>query len=109
MNLVSNGLFLWLTMKSQKPPLKWHLRHKNPHDTTVQLQTPIGSRNNRIRHSIKFTNSKPWMCARFATSFHCACHTSSVVFVTVLISTSLLRSKSPNEHGATNRKKLKSE
>ena len=54
-------------MKSQKPPLKWYHRHKNPHNTTVQLQTPIGSRNNR--HLIKFTNSKLWMCARFATSF----------------------------------------
>ena len=31
------------------------------------------------------------MYARFAASFHCACHTSSVVFSTVPISTSLLR------------------
>ena len=90
-NEPSNGLFLWLTSRSQKPRLKWHHRHKNSHNTTVQLQTPIDSRNNRIRHLVKFRNSNQCMCARFGISFHCACHTSSVVFSTVPISTSLLR------------------
>ena len=90
-NEPSNGLFLWLTSRSQKPPLKWYHRHKNSHNTTVQLQTPIGSRDNHIRLLVKFTNSKHCMYARFAASFHCACHTSSVVFSTVPISTSLLR------------------
>ena len=61
---------------------------QNPHSTTVQPQPPIGSRNNRIRQT---QNS---VCARLATSFHCACHTSSVVLVTVPIRTSLLRCKS---------------
>ena len=105
-NEPSNGLFMWLTSRSQKPPLKWYHRHKNPHNTTVQLQTPIGSRDNHIRPLVKFKNSKHCMYTRFAASFHCACHT---VFSTVPISTSLPRSKSFNEHGATNRKKLKSE
>ena len=72
---------------------------------TIQRQTLIGSRDNLIHHLVKFTNSKQCMCTRFATSFHCAYHTSSVVFFTVPNSTSLLRSKSLNYHRATNRKK----
>ena len=77
---------------------------------TVQLQTPIGLCDNPIRPLVKITNSKQCMCARFATSFHCIYHTSSVVSFTVPISTSLLRSKSLSKYGATKRKKkLKSE
>ena len=33
------------------------------HTTTVQLQTPIDSRYNRIRHLVKFTNLKLFMSA----------------------------------------------
>ena len=42
-NESSNGLFLWLTNRSQKPSLKLNHRRKNPDNTNVQLQTPIGS------------------------------------------------------------------
>ena len=63
-----NGLFLWLTGRLRKPPLKWHRRLKNSHNTTVQLQTLIGSRDNRIRYLVKFNNLKQCMCARFATA-----------------------------------------
>ena len=90
-----NGLFLWLTGRLRKPPLKWHRRLKNSHNTTVQLQTLIGSRDNRIRYLVKFNNLKQCMCTRFATAFNCACHTISVVFFTILVSMSLLRSKRP--------------
>ena len=88
-----NGLFLWLTGRLRKPPLKWHRRLKNSHNTTVQLQTLIGSRDNRIRYLVKFNNLKQCMCTRFATAFNCARHTISVVFFTIPVSMSLLRSK----------------
>ena len=121
---------MWLVSGPQKPPLKWHHRHKNPQNTTVQPQTPISPRDNRIRHLVKFTNSKQCASARsvatsfhcayhtssviiftvlismsVATSFHCAYHTSSVIIFTILISMSLLRFKSLNRLGAKNREK----
>ena len=96
---------MWLVSGPQKPPLKWHHRHKNPQNTTVQPQTPNSPRDNRIRHLVKLTNSKQCASARFATSFHCAYHTSSVIIFTVLISMSLLRFKSLNKLGTKNREK----
>ena len=80
--IIERGLFQWLANRSQKPPLKWYHKHENTKNVTVQPQTPVGSRDNRIHHLVKFTISKQCMCTRFATSFHCACHTSSVVFFT---------------------------
>ena len=56
----------------------------------------------RIRYLVKFTNSKQYMCARSAISFHRECHTSSVVFFTIPMNTYLLRFKSLNKHGTTN-------